>query len=120
MPKEKLKVKEVSIIPNKGGFSIFKKQGSPEQGHKFRELSDLRHLFGNEKARMLYIIKAKNPSSIYELSKILERNFRAVSEDIKLLKKLGFIELKPEQTKKRKRLRPIIAAETLRISVKLC
>jgi len=119
MPKEKSKIQEVSIVQNKGNFSIFKKPGSPKPEYNFKDISDLRHLFGKEKAKILHTVKTKNPSSIYELSKVLGRNFRSVSEDVKLLKKFGLIELKPEQTKKRKRLKPVAAVDSINIHIKI-
>lgn len=119
MPKEKSKIQEISIVQNKGTFSLFKKPGSSKPEYNIRELSDLRHLFSKEKAKLLHVVKTRNPSSIYELSKILERNFRSVSDDVHLLKKFGFLELKPETTKKRKRLKPVVAIDTLDIKIKL-
>ena len=53
------------------------------------------------------------------LLRSLGRSFKAVSDDVKLLKKFGFIELKEESSKKRKRLRPVIVVDTLNIWVKL-
>jgi predicted transcriptional regulator len=117
MAKEKTKIREISIIQSKGAFSIFKPGVS--KNYNFEDVSSLRQILSNEKARILNTIKTKNPSSIYELAKQLGRNFKAVSDDIKLLKKFGFIDLKEEYSKKRKRLRPVIVVDTLNILVKL-
>ena len=119
MPKEKPRVQEVSIVQNKGNFSLFKKLGASKTEYNLKELSDLRRLFGKEKAKILHVIKMENPSSIYELSKILDRNFRSVREDVRLLKKFGFVELKAEQTKKRKRLKPVVVVDVVSINIKL-
>lgn len=117
MAKEKTKIREISIIQSKGAFSIFKPGTS--KNYNFEDVSSLRQILSNEKARILNTIKIQNPSSIYELAKQLGRNFKAVSEDIKILKKFGFIELKEEQSKGRKRLRPVIVVDTITILVKL-
>jgi predicted transcriptional regulator len=119
MAKERSKIREIFLTHNKGAFSIFKKQGYSRKDYNFEDLSQLRHLLSNEKARILEVIKSQNPSSIYELAKKLGRNFKAVNDDIKLLKKFGFIDLKEEQTKKRKRFKPIIVVDTLDIHFKL-
>ena len=119
MAKERIKYKEISIIPSKSGFSLFKKPGSSGAGYDFKDLASLRQILSKEKARTLNMIKTQNPSSIYELAKKLGRNFKSVNNDVKLLKKFGFIELKEEFVKKRKRLKPIIVVDTLNISVKL-
>lgn len=119
MVKERVKTREVSITQSKGNFLIFKIPGAQRQGSDFKSLSELKSVLSREKARILNAIKTKNPSSIYELSKILERSFKAVSDDIKILKKFGLIELKSEQTKKRKRLKPVIATDILKIQINL-
>ena len=100
MAKERSKIREIFLIRNKGAFSLFKKPGYSRKDYNFEDLSQLRHLLSNEKARILEVIKSQNPSSIYELAKKLGRNFKAVNDDIKLLKKFGFVELKEEQLRK--------------------
>ena len=77
----------------------------------------LRQLLSNEKARILDVIKRENPQSIYELSKKLGRGFKSVNDDIKLLERLGFIELVEEKTKNRKRLRPKIIIDSIIIKL---
>ena len=54
---------------------------------------------------------------MYQLAKLLGRDFKAVSQDIKLLEKFGLIELKPETKGKRKRLRPVIVVDSLQINI---
>lgn len=88
MAKEKTKIKEISIIQSKGAFSIFKPGAS--KNYNLEDVSSLRQIFSNEKARILNVIKTQNPSSIYELAKFLGRNFKSVNDDVRLLKNLVF------------------------------
>lgn len=111
----KTRTKEISIIQSKGGFSLFKKTGSSG----IKGIGDIRRVLSNERARIISIIKLKSPASIYELARILDRNFKSVSEDVNLLKQFGIIDLKPEHTKKRKRLRPVLAIDALNIHIKM-
>src|SRR3989344_2804634 len=107
----KPKVLEITIRENKGAFSIFK---TPELSKKDYDLSGmlaLRQLLSNEKARILDAIKNSKPKSIYELAKKLNRGFKSVNDDIKLLERFGFIRFIKEKTKNRKRLRPEIAVD---------
>lgn len=116
----KSKIKNITIKESKGTFNIFsttKKSQSKE--HDFSELSDLRKLLSNEKARLLDTIKTKSPGSIYELSKVLKRPFKAVNDDAKFLEKYGLIQLKKEKVKNRDRLKPIIAIDTLTVNFQL-
>ena len=53
------------------------------------------------------------------LARILSRDFKSVSDDIKLLERFGFIELVSERTGKRKRLKPVIIIDQVTINVKV-
>jgi len=113
---EGIKTKTISVFQNKGTFSsIFDKV----RGKKESEVSELRQLLSNEKARMLHIIRTENPCSIYKLSKILGRDFRAVRHDIKILQKFGIIELIVSHKNGRERLTPIIDTEKVVITINL-
>ena len=111
-------VREITIKEGKGAFSIFKKDSSKES-YDFSGILALRQLLSNEKARILHIIKTQKPKSIYELAKKLERGFKSVNDDVKLLERFGFIELIEEKTKNRIRYRPEIVIDTITINVKI-
>ena len=95
----KTKTKEITIIQSKGSFSIFKKPKTAKKDYDFSNVLSLRQLLSNEKARILHTIKTDKPRSIYELAKKLNRGFKSVSDDIKLLEKFGFVKLIVEKTK---------------------
>lgn len=113
------KVREITITESQGAFSLFKKSGFSKKDYDFSGLLALRQLLSNEKARIIHAIKHKKPTSIYELAKILERKFKAVSDDLKLLERFGLIELVEEKTKKRVRHRPEILADSIVINLKI-
>ena len=116
---KKIKVREITITESQGTFSIFKKQKTSKKDYDFTGMLALRQLLSNEKARILHIIKTEKPGSIYELAKKLERGFKAVSDDIKLLERFGFIELIEEKTKKRIRHKPEIVVDVVTIHIKV-
>jgi predicted transcriptional regulator len=116
------KIKEIIINQSKGAFSIFRiprGKNSKEKEYDFSEISTLRQVLNNEKARILYTIKAEKPGSIYELSKKLGRGFKAVSDDVNLLKRFGFINIVEDKSKKRIRHRPELAVEGITIHLKI-
>lgn len=114
------KIRDIDIVEESGTFSTFFKKITGEHAdYNFEGLAALRQILSNEKARILHIIKTKKPRSIYQLSKILKRDFKSVNEDIKLLEKFGFIDLIAEKTGKRERLKPIIVVDSIRINVKV-
>ncbi|MGD9275799.1 MAG: hypothetical protein PVJ67_01355 [Candidatus Pacearchaeota archaeon] len=115
----KSKTREITINTSRGGFSLFKKSSSSKKDYDFSGVLALRQLLSNEKARILHTIKTQKPISIYGLAKKLNRGFKSVNDDIKLLKRFGFIELVEEKTKKRIRHRPEIIVDTMTIHFKI-
>lgn len=113
------KTREITLRESKGAFSLLKKPGVSKKDYDFSGVSALRQLLSNEKARILDVIKTQKPQSIYELAKKLNRGFKSVSDDIKLLERFGFIELVQEKTKNRIRHRPEIVVDTVIINIKI-
>lgn len=117
---KKLRIREINIVDESGVFAtFFKKFTHGESEYDFDSLSALRKLLSNEKAKILYTIKSKNPSSIYNLAKILGRDFKSISDDVKLLERFGFIEMISEKTGKRERLKPVLISDTVTINIKI-
>lgn len=115
----RIKTREITITESQGAFSIFKKSKTSKEDFDFSGISSLRQLLSNEKARILNVIKTQNPKSIYELAKKLNRGFKSVNDDIKLLERFGFIELTEEKTKNRIRYKPAIMVDSITIHVKI-
>lgn len=117
---QKTKTRQISIVDKQGTFGVFfKRFPGNKTDFDFEGLSALRNLLSNEKARMLHVIKSKSPKSVYELAKILKRDFKSVSLDIRLLERFGFIDLISEKTGKRERLKPKIVVDSINIEIKV-
>jgi len=118
----KTKTIEISIEESKNTLSrlsLFKKTESSKEAYDLSGILELRQLLSPEKIRLLKIVKTQQPGSIYELAKKLERGFKSVNDDIKLLERFGFINLVQEKTKNRRRYKPEIAIDTLTIHLKI-
>ena len=114
------KTRYISIVDKRGTFNtLFKKFEGEKKDYSFEGISVLRRILSNEKARLMHIIKIKKPTSIYNLAKILGRDFKSVNDDIKLLEEFGFLDLISEKTGLRNRLRPILIVDTLNINLKI-
>ena len=113
------KIRDITIKESKGAFFIFGKSKISKKDYNFSGIHALRQLLSNEKARILHVIKTQQPKSIYELAKKLNRGFKAVSDDLKLLERFGFIELIEEKTKKRIRHKPIIIVDSVKININI-
>jgi len=115
----KTKTREITIRESKGAFSIFKTAGVSKKEYNFSGILALRQLLSNEKARILDTIKTQKPVSIYDLAKKLNRGFKSVNDDVKLLERFGFIELVEEKTKKRIRHKPHLVVDSITINIKI-
>ncbi len=113
------KIREVTIKESKGSFHLFGSKEKIDEKYDFDGLSSLKQLLSKEKARMLDVIKYQKPGSIYSLAKMLNRPFKAVFDDVKLLERFGFIELIAEKTKNRVRHKPEIIVDHMIIHVKI-
>ncbi|MEK6926828.1 MAG: hypothetical protein AABX11_00195 [Nanoarchaeota archaeon] len=117
---KKSKTREINIVDKGGTFaSFFKRMSGDSEDFDYEGISALRKILSNEKARLLHTIKTKSPNSIYQLARLLGRDFKSVSLDIKLLERFGFIEMISEHTGKRERLKPILVLENLTINIKI-
>ena len=110
------KTREISIKQSKGGFFFGR---SSEEKYDFENLSALRKVLSNEKAKILHVIKTQEPYSMYDLAKKLGRGFKSVRDDLKILEKFGFIEYVREKTKNRTRYRPTVAVDTITVNFKV-
>jgi len=116
MAKERTRIINLYITPG-AISSIFKILKGDRSSYDFSSLAELRQLLSNEKAKILNIIKTHKPESIYNLAKLLKRDFKSVREDVLLLQKMGLIELKAEISGKRKRLKPLVSIDKLQINI---
>lgn len=113
----------IDIRLKHGAFtSLFRRlttEGKSYGGLDFSDIAALRQLLSNEKARMLYTLKNRSPSSIYELAKILGRDFKSVRNDLELLRHFGFVRFIAESRGKRKKLKPVINLDKIQLTIHL-
>lgn len=116
---KKNKTREITITDDGGTFTTIFKKFRGEKEYDFEGLKTVRRILSNQKAKLINTIKNKNPKSVYELAKILKRDFKSVNNDIKVLEKFGFIDMIEEKTGKRERLRPVIVVDSITLNIKL-
>jgi len=105
----------ISLEPERSTFSALLHLFSKED--LFSEVGIVRSLLSNEKAKIIHIIKEKNPISIYVLAKQLGRDFKAVRKDVSVLEHFGIIKLIKVSTKNRKSLKPVLTLDSLQINI---
>ncbi len=81
------------------------------------DLDLVRKILTEERLRLIQVIKERNPKSIYELARILNRNRSSVMRDLKHLRSIGLIEF--DDSGKRNRKKPIVRYEEINIVISL-
>ncbi len=69
-------------------------------------LETIAKIFSKTRMEILQVIITKKPQSIYELAKMVDRDFKNVHSDVQFLNKVGLIKLK-ETGDKRNGLKPV-------------
>jgi predicted transcriptional regulator len=119
MIKKTIKTRTITIQDKEGSYySIFNRFRS-EPRREESNVSVLRTILAPEKARMLHALKTRQPNSIYELAKILARDFKSVRQDIAILEKFGLVEMIPIYKGKREKLKPLLVLDVLEIRLEL-
>ncbi|MFC1685969.1 hypothetical protein ACFLZZ_03025 [Nanoarchaeota archaeon] len=114
--KKRAGIKYISLQHKRGTFGTLFHLFSRES--LFGEVAQVRALLSNERAKLIHTIKQNDPSSIYVLAKMLDRDFQSVRKDIALLNHFGIVRLQ-KQGKSRVSLKPVINLDTLQINIKL-
>ena len=115
---QKPRIKNITLSIESGTFTgIIRRLRGQKKGYDFSGILALRQLLSNERAKILHTIKEKNPPSIYQLAKILGRDFKSVRQDIKLLERFGFIELDAKARGKRDTLKPLLVVDSVNITI---
>ena len=123
MAEKRIKSKTITLKQDSGTFSYifgrFSSSKNPEKAPKNPDISMLRSMLSHEKARLLHTLKAKQPNSLYELAKLLGRDFKSVRQDIRLLEQLGFVEMIPIHKGNRHKLKPLLVLDELKINIEI-
>ncbi len=114
-----IKTKTITLEPRRGAFTAIFRRFGREAKKEVSDIGLLRNLLSNEKARILHTIKTKQPNSLYELAKLVSRDFKSVRQDLAALDKFGFIEMIPIHKGNREKLKPVLAMDVLEIKIEI-
>lgn len=117
MVKKRITTRTITLKTESGSFtSIFSRFTGQKEGRN-PDISLLRSLLSHEKAKILHVLKTKQPNSIYELAKLVGRDFKSVRADTRIMEEMGFIEMIPVHKGKRQKLKPLLVIDQLNITV---
>ncbi len=107
----------INLTPNNKGF--FVKLSNPLSALNFSKSLDVKKIFSKEKAKILFTLKKFKPSSIYELAKILNRDFSAVYNDLKILQSFDIVSFEKKKIGNKESLIPVLNCDNINIVIKL-
>jgi len=85
-------------------------------GISFESIEGLRNVLTKRRLELISIVRHKKPQSIYELSKILNRDLKSVNTDLKVLRENDFVEFR-KISHGRQRVVPVVLFDKIDISV---
>lgn len=120
------KVIKLDVMPTKEVLRQFatalgkarKGERVEHSGISFESIESLRNVLTRRRLELLSVIRHKKPNSIYELSKILNRDIKSVNTDLKVLKDNDFVEFR-KVSNGRQRIIPIVEFDKIDIMVKV-
>jgi predicted transcriptional regulator len=86
---------------------------------KFDSVANFQSFLTAQKIAILATISSKSPTSIYQLAKLVERDFANVQRDCVALQNMGFIKLVTSKQSKKKTRKPVLVFEYDRILVQM-
>jgi predicted transcriptional regulator len=119
MAEKRIRSRTISLEQRQGTFNTILGRFMGEKKQEISDVSLLRSLLSNEKARLLHVLKTKQPNSIYELAKILGRGFKSVRQDLAVFQEYGLIEMIPIHKGKREKLKPLLVLDEIKINIQI-
>lgn len=84
----------------------------------FERIEDMQRFLSPERIRLLNAVHERRPASILALAKLLERDRKNVTEDVKMLEAVGLIERKVTK-KERNKIELIVNYDRIRLEIAL-
>lgn len=84
---------------------------------RFDSAEEMQKFLSPERIRLIRAIHKQKPASIIALAKLLGRNRKNVTEDVKMLESVGLIERKPPKTGRSKKAKVELVVDYDRIQM---
>lgn len=119
MAKKRIKRASITLENESGAFRALFGRFTSKKNPEKSEIAMLRTILAPEKSRLLHVLRHKQPNSIYELAKLLGRDFKSVRQDVITLSDFGVIETIPVHKGNRQKLKPLLVVDEFKIDLKL-
>ena len=91
------------------------KKVKPRHILAFESLDVMRKFLTLQRQILLRVIRRKKPQSVYELAKIVGRDRKAVTEDLKVLEEMGLVTFETTVYNGRARSKPVSTYDIVRL-----
>ena len=88
----------------------------PYYGLSFADVDTFRRFLTRSRLELLHTVRQRQPKSLYELAKLLNRDLKSVNSDVALLKQLGLIQLE-KQKHGRTRVIPHVLFDRMQVNI---
>ena len=85
-------------------------------GIYFTSLEGMRKILTEKRLELLHVIKERQPDSVYELSKIVKRDIKNISDDLDLLENIGLVSM-TKARKGRKQITPRVNYDKIQLEI---
>ena len=85
----------------------------------FESIEDFRAFLTPERMRLLRTARVEKPESVYELAKLLERDFKSVLADARHLENIGLLSMEKYKAGMRVKVRPVCRAKKIEMEIKI-
>jgi predicted transcriptional regulator len=83
----------------------------------FTSIEAARNFMTRERLALMHAIRTRHPGSLYELAKMVSRNFKNVQEDIRILERHGLVRIARETRGKRNVKVPQVLFEEIALRI---
>jgi len=87
-------------------------------GISFESIEGLRNVLTKRRLELLSAVRRRKPGSVYELSRLLNRDLKSVNTDLKVLEDNDFLELRKTHNGRHKTV-PVVMFDRIDISVRV-
>ena len=102
-------------------FDAVRSRGPVPKGSReevgFTSIEAARNFLTRERLSLLHAIRIRRPESLYELAKLVKRDFKNVQEDVRLLERHGLVRITPETRGKRKVKVPRVSFQEIALRI---
>jgi predicted transcriptional regulator len=88
-----------------------------QRGVYFENLDSFRRVLTEKRMALLHTVKQQRPDTIHELARLLGRNVKNVSDDLKYLAELGLVSLDKGAEGSGRKVAPRVKYEKIRLEI---